>query len=443
MTSIAVRQFQSESDAIREAPEPVSARIAVLALAAMVLACIGVTAFASVDRVVTSLSGKVVSTQAANVFQALDPSIIKSIDVREGDRVQAGQLLATLDPTFAAADVGQLKMQIAGLDAQIARAEAEQKGKPLVFPDNPGPDLAPYAALQKSLYAQRTAEFAAQIKSYDEKIKQAQATIDKYQGDEARYKEREKISQQIEEMRHSLLKSGAGSLLNLWIASDQRLELLRTMEFGHNSLIEAQHVLSSLMADRDAYVQKWFTDVSQELVTARNARDLAATQLVKATKHQDLVRLTAPEPAVVLSLSKLSVGSVLKEGDPLLTLMPLRAPMEAEVHLSPRDIGFVRAGDHCALKIDAFNFFEHGTAEGQLEWISEGAFTTDDDGKPVDAFYKARVRVDAIHFIGVPDTFRLIPGMTLTADIHVGTRSVLAYLFGGFFRGMGESMREP
>ena len=65
--------------------------------------------------------------KSPSVFQALDPSIIKSIDVKEGDIVGAGQLLATLDPTFAAADVEQLKQQIASLKAQVVRATAEQK----------------------------------------------------------------------------------------------------------------------------------------------------------------------------------------------------------------------------------------------------------------------------------------------------------------------------
>ena len=118
--------------------------------------------------------------------------------------------------------------------------------------------------------------------------------------------------------------------------------------------------------------------------------------------------------------------------------------MAAEMRIASRDIGFVRPGDHVTLKVEAFNYFEHGKAEGTLDWISEGAFTADEDGKPVDTpFYKARVRIDKLNFIDVPQNFRLIPGMTLTADVNVGTRSVFKYVMGGFFRGMGEAMREP
>jgi HlyD family secretion protein len=96
------------------------------------------------------------------------------------------------------------------------------------------------------------------------------------------------------------------------------------------------------------------------------------------------------------------------------------------------------------LKIDAFNAAEHGTAEGVVRWVSEGAFTTEDDGRPVDAaYYKARCSVDRTNFIEVPQNFRLIPGMTLTGDVNVGTRSVAMYLLGGMMRGIKEAMREP
>ena len=85
----------------------------------------------------------------------------------------------------------------------------------------------------------------------------------------------------------------------------------------------------------------------------------------------------------------------------------------------------------------------HGTAEGKIRWVSAGAFTTDEDNKPVDAYYKARCSIDAAHFTGVPSNFQLIPGMTLNADINVGTRSVAMYLMDGVLRGFSEAMREP
>lgn len=443
-STIALRQFQSETDAIREAPIPQGPRIAIKLMGGMLVSAVALACIVPVDRVVTSESGQIVPTEAVDVFQALDASIIKSIDVKDGQSVTKGQVLATLDQTFAAADVVQLKLQLAGLDAQIERAEAELAGRLPRFARLEDPERARYAAIQQSLYVQRVAQYDAQIKSFADKISQTDATIAKFQNDEGRYAEREKIAKQIEDMRATLAEHQVGSLLNLYGSQDQRLEMLRYMEFGHNSLLEARNQLASLKSDEEAFKQQWAATLSQELVTARNSRDEVQAALAKAARHQDLVFWRAPEDGVVLTLAKLSVGSVLKEGDPLLTIMPARTPVEAEMHVVSRDVGFLRVGDKATLKIDAFNAAEHGTAEGHVAWISQGAFTSSDDGTQLQPpFYKVRVAIDAYHFRGVPAGFRLLPGMTLEADLRVGSRSLARYIFGGALKGIGEAMREP
>lgn len=438
-----VRQFQSEVEAISEAPEPRWARVTVLTLGGLFLSILLILCLTKIDRVVTSVGGKIVSTERMQVFQALDPSIIKSIDVREGNEVKAGQLLATLDPTFAAADVKQLKRQVASLQAQIERDEAQLEERSFTFPREIDPETVKSVNEQKDYYNQQVAQYKAQLSSFDAKISQTQATIQKYQTDASRYQQREQIAKQIEDMRATLAAHGTGSQYSLLTSQDQRTEVLRTLEYDNNSLVEAQHTLASNKADRDAFIEQWSTQLSHDLATARNNLDTAQASLEKALRHHELVRLTAAEPSVVLSLAPLSVGSVLKEGDTLLKLMPLDAPVEAEIRIASRDVGFVRPGDLCVLKIEAFNYMEHGTADGSIRWISDNAFTTDENNQPVEAYYKARCSVREMHFVEVPVTFRLIPGMTLQADVNVGTRSVAMYLLGGFLRAVGESMREP
>ncbi len=162
-----VRQFQSETDAIREEAEPLVARATLFVLSAFMVAIIAVMCLTQVDRVITSLSGKIVPAGQISVLQALDPSIIKTIDVREGEQVQPGQLLATLDATFTSADLTQAKLQIASLETQVARDEAELKQHSLVFADKSDPDFQKYAALQKALYDQRMAQYTAQLNSFE------------------------------------------------------------------------------------------------------------------------------------------------------------------------------------------------------------------------------------------------------------------------------------
>lgn len=437
-----IAPWQSKTDAVLARRGPSFGSPAIWTLIGMFGVLLGMTPFVEIDRTVTSTSGRIVAKEAMDTFQALDPSIIKSIDVREGEEVQTGQVLATLDPTFAAADVVQLRRQLAGLNAQIARAEAEQ-GRVRFSQEATSDVSTPYADLQGKLFAERSAQLNAQIRSFDEKIKATAASIDGLEMDQAHLSDRVKIAKQIEGMRDSLYKSGSTSLLNLLQATDSSLEMDRSLENNRNSLAELEHQTSSLQSDRDSATHQWFTASSQELIAAESQRDVTKASLEKALKHQDLVRLSATEPSVVLTLTKLSAGSVLKAGDPVVSLMPLRAPIAAEIQFSADDIGFVRPGDPVTIKVDAFSYFEHGTAEGRLEWVSQGTFTVDDNGKPVPPFYKARVSIDTMNFINVPSGFRLIPGMTLTADLDVGRRSVLQFVDGTLLHGLGEALREP
>jgi len=437
-----IRVFQSETAEIREGPEPVQLRLTLHTLLGLLVALLAVAVLMRLDRVVTTSAGQIVTTDPAIVLQALDASIIKSLDVQEGERVERGQLLATLDPTFAAADVSAASLQIASLEAQISRAEAELAHRDFAPPPGTTPQAA-YLALQRAYYVQRKAQFEAQLNAYDEQIAQNKATIRKLKDDLAHYDDRVKISQEIESMRASLAASQVCSRLNLLTATDQRLEIMRTLDFDRNGLVESEHQLAAVIANRDAFTQQWAGQVSQELVTARNTLDNAQQQLAKAAKHQDLVRLEAPDDAVVLKLAKLSVGSVLKDGDPFITLAPLRSPVESEVHIPSRDIGFVRPGDSATVKLDAFSFVEHGTATGTVRWISEGAFSQDDNGTAVEPYYKARIALTQVNLKAIPDSFRLVPGMTLIADIKVGTRSVFMYMLKGVIRGLDEAMREP
>ena len=134
-----VRSFQSESAEVNETRVPTRLRGTLIVLAVMfVVLAISTTLF-QIDRVVTSIFGQIVTVEPTVVIQPLDPSLIKSINVQEGDRVKKGQLLATLDPTFATADVVTLQSQISSLDAEIARCQAELAEKPFIYAAGNGP----------------------------------------------------------------------------------------------------------------------------------------------------------------------------------------------------------------------------------------------------------------------------------------------------------------
>jgi len=139
--------------------------------------------------------------------------MIKTLEVREGKRVRAGEVLATLDPTFAAADVSALELQLASLNAQIARAESELAQKGFDPSPNADPAVARYNELQKAYYLQRHAQFDAQMHSYDEQMAQTKATIAKLQNDQSRYGDRAKLAKEVEDMRATLAAAQVGDML--------------------------------------------------------------------------------------------------------------------------------------------------------------------------------------------------------------------------------------
>ncbi|HTT78189.1 MAG TPA: HlyD family type I secretion periplasmic adaptor subunit [Stellaceae bacterium] len=434
-----VRLFQSETAEIEDAPEPGTVHNALLVFAVMLATMIAIAMLMPIDRVVSSVSGKVVTVEPTIVLGAFDQSIIRSLDVKAGERVKKGQLLATLDSTITHADVKTLQTQIASDDAEIARCQAELAQTPYV----PLPADGRFGAQQKAYYDERKAEYDAQLRAYDEQIGQLKAALVKFQTDMTRYGDRDRIARRIEQMRQQLAAAQVGSQLNLLVAQDQQMEMLRNVDYDRNAVAEAQHQLLGATATRQAFIEKWFAGVSYELLNTAKDRDNARQQLAKAELHQGLVRLTAPRDAVVLSIAKLSVGSVLTAGTPLLDLAPLGSAMEVELRISTNEVGFIRVGDQTTIRFDAFDPAEHGTAKGKVRSISDGAFDRDDNDQPVPPYYKVRVALTDVHLHAVPRDFRLIPGMTLTGDIHVGHHSLMMFLTHGIINGFSEAMRQP
>ena len=149
----AILEFQWPSTAIVNAPIPRSARSIVWLVTSMVFVLVATLGLIATDQVVTA-RGLVVSKSPTILVQPLDTAIVRSIDVREGQEVRAGQLLARLDPTFAAADLATLTAQVSSLEAQVARLQAEAEGKPFTYT---GDD--PEWVLQASIYGHQKAEF--------------------------------------------------------------------------------------------------------------------------------------------------------------------------------------------------------------------------------------------------------------------------------------------
>src|SRR3984957_10333989 len=243
-----ILEYQSPSTAIVNAPVQRVARGISWTVGSMVLACFAAMTIIKVDKVVTA-QGKVIPRAAMIVVQPLEPSIVRSIDVNEGEQVHAGQLLARLDPTFAAADLEALKSQVADYSAQVARMQAEVEDRPFVYS---GSD--PHLALQSAIFAQRQSEYTFKLENYRQKADSLAAQISKTRTDISGYQDRLAVAVNLEKMRNELDRLGVGSKLNTLRAQDSRAEMQRYLDAAIQAGNGAQRDLSAMVAERDGYV---------------------------------------------------------------------------------------------------------------------------------------------------------------------------------------------
>ena len=440
--------FHSPSAALAAARPTAGARGIILVVFTMVAALAAAATFISLDRVVTA-TGKVVAETPTVVVQPLDTAIIRSIDVREGQVVHAGDLLARLDPTFAGADVSALQSKVASLDAEVGRMRAEAAGE-----DYHPAETNQSTTLQQAIFAQRRAERQFKLQNYEEKARSLVANIQRLTGDIQAYGERLKGAEQLEALRRDLQSTGNGSRINTLSAQDNRMEISRQRDASMAQQQQAIQDLQAINSERDGYVKSEQAKVGQDLTDGSRKLSDAREDLNKALLRKQLVEMRADQDAVVNTIAPVSVGSVLQSGDKLFTLVPLNAALETEVNIPGSEAGFVRDGDPAVIKFDTFSYTTYGSAEGHVRTVSADSFTSNPDqqsmrvnqgttGQQGASFFRARVTLDAVRLHDVPSTFRANVGMPVTVDIKVGERTIMQYLLRSVLPPVKEGMREP
>ncbi|HET6609249.1 MAG TPA: HlyD family type I secretion periplasmic adaptor subunit [Rhodopila sp.] len=443
-----ILEYQSPSSAIINMPMPRFARNVSWTLTALVVSLFAVAGIVKVDEVVTA-TGVIVAKSPTIVVQPLETAIVRSINVHVGETVHAGEVLARLDPTFAAADATASAAQVSQLQSQTLRMQAELENKPFTYT---GTD--PNMAFQAAVYAQRQSELNSKLENYREKFDSLRATIARSRSDEAGYKDRLAYAKSLEQMRLELERMNVGSKLNTLSAMDTRAEMQRNVDNARETAEGAQRDLAALVAERNQYVENWHNDVAEKLTDVLSKLSDARESLQKNQLRRQLVELRADKDGTVMTIGKVSVGSVLNAGQQFITIIPTEAPLEVEANISGDDDGHVHVGDPVDIKFDTFPYTRYGLAHGVVRIVTPDSFSAQDEIRnptgsvplPQNSgglYYRSRITLDQINLRGVPKDFHLVPGMPLKADIRVGKQTVLRYLMGKTIPLVTEGMREP
>ncbi len=277
---------------------------------------------AKIDKIVKA-EGKLVTTGQEIVVRPLMDSIVKTLDVNLGQVVKKGQKIMTLDPTFTNSDLGQINIKIDNASAVIYRIHCELKHQKFVIPKE---DKSGLYMVQESIFKQRAAEFDSRVQSFDSQKLSAREAARSAAAQLGELNKQIEYANQIRQMRQEVYSAGYDTKLNLLQAEKEYSQFLGQAESLQKIIASSELEIGKLESDKNVFVNDWNKELTTELAKSQSELDTAREQLTKAQRLSQMVDMTVPQDSVVLEIGKVSVGSVAKTGEALITLIPLNEP---------------------------------------------------------------------------------------------------------------------
>jgi hemolysin D len=414
-------------------------RLVLTALSAAFFSLLAWAYLAEID-IVVSAHGKLTPVSFVRVSQPVEGGVIREVKVRDGQSVQAGDILIELDPLYASEDARSSDKLAGRLRMQLARIDAELTGTPFV------PDTK-----DETLKAAVLGEYTMRRQALASALAEANAAQQKAASDVQTAQERLTRAQQLlplvakqSKMQQDLLSQGfvsdAAATDKLKELVDARQELA-TQESARLSAKAAA-------AQANSAAQRVTADYRRQLAAerAQAASDLSTAEADVSKKAHRLTQTTlrAPVAGTVNGLSALSVGQVVSAGATLLTVVPKSEPLRFEGWVRNEDAGYVAPGMPAKVKVTAFPFQKYGWAEAEVAWLGVDSETPESmrnaQGEPL--FYRARFTLKSQGLIRDGQTYEFKPGMQAAGDVQVGKRTLVEYLTSPVRKVLLEAARE-
>jgi hemolysin D len=463
--SAAALEFLPAALEVIDTPASPAARATALTIGGFFVVALAWSIIGKVDIIATA-PGTVIPVGKSKVVQPLEAGIVKSILVADGDHVRAGQALIELDLTQAGAerdriagDLRQARLDVAGLTA-LRRAMAA--GGDLVSFVAPAGTPAGEAEVENANILARAQEQAQKIASLMQQIAGKVAEASENTAAMSRLRASLPYVQQKRDMYRTLMRSQLAPV-PAWADAEQAFieqqqQILVLGEHAGTIAAERAGLLRDLAQARATYAR----DLLKDLGDAQQKVDELSAEYAAASRKAEDTVLRAPIDGTVQQLAAHTVGGVVTPAQQLMTIVPDAPAVLIEANVENKDVGFVHAGQDVEVKVETFTFTRYGLMHGHVIDISRdtaavdprGAATDgtnvrpdderdrDDDGKPTGAGYVAHVALDSnkLAIDGQPQ--RLEPGMSVTAEIKTGRRSVISYLVSPLARYKHDGMTE-
>jgi len=430
-----VADFWADASLLLATPRARYARVFVWTILALLIVLLLWASLAKVDEVARG-QGRVVPSSHVQVVQSLDGGIVLDIRVQEGNVVDKGQLLLSIDPTRFASSLQENESQVVALQAKAARLRALAENRPFVLPADLLTAFPELAEAERSLYLARRQELQSGVGIALQQLEQRTQELNEAVSRRNQASESYTLTQRELTMTSGLTGSGAVSEVEIL-----RLQRDATRFRGERDTANAQ--ISRLQSAINEAQRK---RLEIELTFRNQARlELADTmsklQGLRAgtSALQDKVNRTevrAPMRGTIKQLLVTTVGGVVQPGKDLVEIVPLEDKLLLEARIQPRDIAFLRPGQKALVRFTAYDFSIYGGLEATLEHIAADT-VTDDKGN---AFYVVHVRTHQ-SWVG-SDRQPILPGMVADVDILTGKRTVLSYLLKPVMRARNYALSE-
>lgn len=362
-------------------------------------------------------------------IQHLEGGVVREILVRDGDRVRAGQVLMRLDDIRAAADLEALRSQHWSLLAQDARLAAEIEEAPaIVFPaalSGNGEARARDAMDgQRAVFEARRAALASQVAVQEARIGQQEAIIAGATGQIRAQRRQLALIRQEEELTRTLVQQGLQRLPTLLALQrsaaaleGQGDDLAAQAGRARQAIAEAHGGIAALLGQRREEAATEQRDIRTRIAEVEER--LRAAWDVERRRE-----ILAPEDGTILDLRLVTIGAVVRSGDPVMDLVPARDRLVAEVNLQPFDIDVVHPGLIAEIRLPAFKQRLVPYLNGHVTFVAQDVTT---DERTRQSHYRVQILIDADQLARLPGV-HLVPGMPVEAMIRVGERSFLRYI---------------
>ena len=432
-------EYMSDLQAAVSRRPGIMANLLLFAIIAFIVIAVLWANFAEIDQVSTG-EGRVMPSRHVQVVQNLEGGIVSELGVREGDRVKAGDVLMQLDDTQFSSELLENRTKLYGLQAAVARLEAEVAGRELTFPAGLEKQVPDFVRGERELFASRKNELRSAVARLE-----AQKAQHRHEVAETRAK--------ISQLRRSIGLAREEiailePLVQKGINAPVELIRLRREESQYNGeLAVATETVSRLAAaldETDQQIREVRAEFqSRALKELNEARVNMEALRQNLTSRDDRLRRTvirAPVDGTIKQLFVNTIGGVVRPGMDLVEIVPTEETLVIEARIRPSDIAFIHPGAEASVKFTAYDYTIYGALPATLEHISADTIS---DEKTGESFYVVRVTAkaeDLVDRTGKP--LPIIPGMTANVDVITGKRTVLQYLLKPFNKATQGALRE-